>query len=52
MAGTNDVVWRNASSGRVVVWHLDFAGNRTSGLFTSPDAPGPDPTGWTIVGPR
>ncbi len=52
LAGTNDVVWRNATSGRVVVWHLDLLGNRTSGLFTSPDAPGPDPAGWTIVGPR
>jgi len=52
VAGTNDVVWRNATSGRVVVWHLDLAGNRTTGLFTSPDAPSPDPAGWTIVGPR
>ena len=52
LTGTNDVVWRNATSGRVVVWHLDLAGNRTSGLFTSPDAPSPDPAGWTIAGPR
>ncbi len=52
VADSNDVVWRNATSGRVVVWHLDLAGNRTAGLFTVPDAPSPDPAGWTIVGPR
>jgi hypothetical protein len=46
---TNDVVWRNDTSGNVVVWYMDLAGNRTSGTFT---APAPDPTGWVIVGPR
>lgn len=50
--GTNDVVWRNATSGRVVVWHLDTSGARTAGEFTTPDAPAPNPTDWTIVGPR
>ncbi len=51
VADTADLVWRNATSGKYVVWYLDLAGNRTSGTFTSPDAP-VDPTGWTIVGPR
>ncbi len=49
---TNDIVWRNATSGNFVVWHLDLAGNRTSGTFTVPAAPATNPTGWTIVGPR
>jgi hypothetical protein len=34
-----------------VVWHLDLAGSRTAGTFTTPDAPA-NPTDWTIVGPR
>ncbi len=49
---TNDLVWRNATSGRVVLWHLDPTGTRTAGMFTTPDAPSPAPTDWTIVGPR
>ncbi len=51
-AGSVDLVWRNATSGKFVAWYMDHAGRRTTGTFTSPDAPGPDPTGWTIVGPR
>jgi hypothetical protein len=51
LAGTNDVVWRNASSGKYVVWYMDNAGNRTSGSFTAPDSPA-NPLGWTIAGPR
>ncbi len=51
-AGSIDLVWRNATSGRFVAWYMDHAGRRTTGTFTSPDAPGPDPTAWTIVGPR
>lgn len=51
-AGTKDLVWRNATSGKYVVWFMDTAGNRTSGVFTSPDSPAPDPTSWTIAGPR
>ncbi len=51
-ADSNDVVWRNADSGRLVVWHLDFYGNRTNGLYTTPDSPSPTPTAWTILGPR
>ena len=48
---TADVVWRNATSGKYVVWHLDLAGNRTAGTFTTPDAP-TNPLDWTIAGPR
>ena len=39
---TNDMLWQNDTSKRVVVWYMDQAGNRTSGTFTIPD---------TIVGP-
>jgi len=31
---------------------MDQAGNRTAGLFTTPNAPASNPTDWTIVGPR
>ncbi len=41
-----------ATSGRFVVWHLDYARNRTNGLFTTPDSPTAPATDWTIVGPR
>ena len=51
IADTADVVWRNETSGRYVVWHLDLAGNRTAGTFTTPDAPA-SPLDWTIAGPR
>jgi hypothetical protein len=51
LAGTNDIVWRNATSGKYVVWYMDNAGNRTAGSFTVPDSP-VDPLGWTIAGPR
>jgi hypothetical protein len=49
--GAPDIVWRNASSGKLVVWHMDLAGRRTAGVFTSPDAPD-DPLGYEVVGPR
>lgn len=51
VAATNDLVWRNDTSGRLVIWHLDNAGNRTSGRFTTPDSPG-DATNWRVAGPR
>ena len=58
-ACTNDIVWRNATSGKEVVWYMDQAGNRTSGTFTVPDAPVSDPDGnptaatdWIVTGPR
>lgn len=37
--GEPDVVWRNATSGRQVIWFLNSAGNRTGGIFTNPPAP-------------
>ncbi len=50
--GTKDLVWRNADSGRFVVWYMDTAGNRLAGVFTNPLEPSPSPTLWTIVGPK
>ena len=52
VAHSTDIVWRNSTSGTVVVWFMDQAGNKTAGLFTTPAAPSPNPTDWTIVGPR
>ena len=49
---TVDLVWRNAVSGRYVVWYMDRGGNRTAGTFTTPMEPEADPLGWTIAGPR
>ncbi len=51
LANTKDIVWRNATSGRLVLWWMDRAGNRTFAAFTVPDAPA-NPLDWTIVGPR
>ena len=50
--GTKDLVWRNATSGKLVVWHMATNGDRTGGVFTSPDAPAADPLDWTVAGPR
>jgi hypothetical protein len=47
--GSQDVLWQNQTSGKLVVWHLNLAGQRTSGVFTIPDGLG---AGWTVVGPR
>ncbi len=52
LVGTKDLAWRNATSGRFVVWHMDNAGNRTTGTFTNPVEPDTTPTQWTIAGPR
>jgi len=49
-----DIVWRNVTSGRLVVWHMDGGTSpptRISGGFTSPDSP-TNPLDWTVVGPR
>jgi hypothetical protein len=35
--GTPDILWQNDVSKKLVVWHMDFAGRRTSGGFTTPD---------------
>jgi hypothetical protein len=48
---TADILWRNATSGRYVVWYLDGAGQRTAGVFTTPDAATPA-LDWSVVGPR
>ena len=47
--GSQDILWQNQTSGKVVVWHMNLAGQRTSGVFTSPDGMG---AGWTVAGPR
>lgn len=52
VAQSADIVWRNETSGNFVVWYMDFAGNRTGGVLTNPTSPSPNPTEWTIVGPR
>ncbi len=46
---TNDIVWQNDTSKRVVVWFMDKAGNRTGGTFTTPDTL---PGSYDVVGPR
>ena len=48
--GTPDLLWRNATSGKLVVWHMNWAGVRASGLFTSPSSPGD--LVWQVFGPR
>jgi uncharacterized repeat protein (TIGR01451 family) len=47
----NDLLWRNETSGRLVVWHMNNDGQRVAGLFTTPIAPA-DALGWQVVGPR
>ena len=51
VGGTNDIVWRNDTSGKLVVWYMNTAGVRTFGTFTTPDAP-VNPLSWTVDGPR
>ncbi len=46
---TPDILWRNATSSRLVVWFMDSQGRRTAGLFTSPDSETPN---YRVVGPR
>jgi len=48
---TQDIVWRNDTSGKLVVWHMDRNNIRTAGVFTSPDAP-TGPLNWVVAGPR
>lgn len=60
--GTNDIIWRNLTSGRIVAWHMDTNRTRVSGQFTCPtavggtcnpiDPPPPGATSWVIVGPK
>ena len=46
-----DLVWRNQTSGKSVVWHMNTASARVHGEFTSPDA-NTTPLDWELVGPR
>ncbi len=46
---TNDIVWQNDTSKKVVVWFMDLAGSRTGGTFTVPDTL---LGSWDLVGPR
>lgn len=50
-AGTYDLLWRNATTGKLVAWFMDDGGKRTAGAFLTPSAPS-DPLAWTVVGPR
>ena len=45
-----DLLWRNATSGKLVVWHMDWGGVRASGVFTSPSSAGD--LAWEVFGPR
>lgn len=47
---TPDILWRNATSGKLVVWHMDWGGARTAGLFTTPDLM--EDLSWEAVAPR
>lgn len=47
----NDLLWRNETSGRLVVWQMNDLGQRVAGMFTNPAAPA-DATNWRVVGPR
>lgn len=47
----NDLLWRNATSGKLVVWRMNAQGDRLEGLFTTPDAPS-NALAWQVVGPR
>lgn len=49
--GSQDIIWRNATSGKLVAWHMDLAGQRTGGVFVTPDSPS-DALNVEVVGPR
>ena len=48
--GAPDILWRNQTSGKLVIWHMNWSGQRTAGVFTTPDSPGA--LAWHVVGPR
>jgi hypothetical protein len=50
-AGSPDILWRNATSGNQVIWHLNFGSTRILGEFTDPFANTPA-LNWVVVGPR
>jgi hypothetical protein len=45
-----DLVWRNTTSGNLVLWFMDLAGVRTSGTPTTPAQPAI--TSWQVAGPH
>ncbi len=51
LAPWNDLLWRNETSGKLVVWQMNAQGERLAGLFTTPDAPA-NALSWRVVGPR
>jgi hypothetical protein len=48
---TVDLLWRNELTGRLAVWHMGLAGQRTAGTFLNPDRPD-DALAWQVLGPR
>ena len=46
-----DLVWRNETSGKMVLWYMDTFFIRVGGGFTSPESPQPA-LGWSVAGPR
>src|SRR4029079_15223109 len=49
MHNTQDIVWQNDTSKKIVVWHMDLAAHKTGGVFTSPDL---ILGGIKVLGPR
>ncbi len=49
VVNTQDIVWQNDTSLKMVVWHMDHTAHRTGGGFTAPDSLQP---GFVLVGPR
>jgi len=49
--GASDIIWRNETTGKLVVWHMDHASTRVLGQFTNPAAPA-QALEWSVVGPR
>jgi len=45
-----DIVWRNDTSGNLVIWHMDTAGSRLTGEFTNPVNNGG--AAWVVAGPK
>jgi hypothetical protein len=46
---TQDIVWQNDTSKKIVVWHMDQAASRTGGVFITPDTLS---GAYDLVGPR
>lgn len=48
--GSADLIWQNQTTGRLVVWHLNRAGERTSGGLLTPSLPAAEYP--VVAGPR